>query len=158
MYVFGGFTSSFSSFNDLWKLNLSTKTWSRITVEGRCPIPKAGATMVTYKDKLILFGGLLPPAHGTLYQVIPVNINLRYTKVGALTVWECVDPGSHYLLISASNIHIYNSDGGRFHWGNKPTLMTTIFLSALAVYNSNGEIFQIPCITRMEKLFKISIS
>lgn len=69
MYVFGGFTSSFSSFNDLWKFDLSARTWTRIGVQGKCPVPKAGATMVTYEDKLILFGGLLPPTYGMLYQV-----------------------------------------------------------------------------------------
>ena len=69
MYVFGGFTSHYSSFNDLWKLNLSTRAWSRISVEGKCPIPKACATMVTHGDKLILFGGMLPAMHGSLHQV-----------------------------------------------------------------------------------------
>lgn len=69
MYVFGGFTSSFSSFNDLWRLDLSTRKWSRIGVEGKCPVPKAGASMVTYENKLILFGGQLPSAHNILQQV-----------------------------------------------------------------------------------------
>lgn len=69
MYVFGGFTSSFSSFNDLWTLNLSTKLWTRVRVKGKTPVPKAGATMLTHGDKLILFGGLLPSVHGTVHQV-----------------------------------------------------------------------------------------
>lgn len=81
MYIFGGFTSSYSSFNDLWKLNLSTRTWSRISVEGKCPVPKAGATMVTYGDKLILFGGLLPPMHGILHQVSD-----RFLKIKKITL------------------------------------------------------------------------
>lgn len=69
MYIFGGFTPSYTCFNDLWRFNYTTKTWRRIIAEGDLPLPRAyfslngyeqvNATTGETKYYLILFGGVL---------------------------------------------------------------------------------------------------
>jgi len=68
MYVFGGCTCTSTTFNDLWKLDLGTREWSRILTMGSYPSPKACATMVNYKQSLILFGGWTHPSPYPLHQ------------------------------------------------------------------------------------------
>lgn len=69
MYVFGGCTSSFTTFNDLLRLDLATRTWSRPAPERDTanesygyPRPKAGASIVADEkdNRLIIFGGWKP--------------------------------------------------------------------------------------------------
>lgn len=62
MYVFGGCTCTMTTFNDLWKLDLSTRQWSRLLTMGTYPSPKACATLVHHKNRLLLFGGWSHPA------------------------------------------------------------------------------------------------
>lgn len=52
MYVFGGCTSSMTTFNDLWKLDLNTRMWVRPLTTGAYPSPKACSTLVQYKEML----------------------------------------------------------------------------------------------------------
>jgi F-box protein 42 len=69
MYVFGGCTSTNTTFNDLWKLNLTTRSWVRPLPTGSYPSPKACATLVCYKDSLILYGGWTQSSSSPLHQV-----------------------------------------------------------------------------------------
>ncbi|XP_051977399.1 F-box only protein 42-like [Xyrauchen texanus] len=70
MYVFGGCTQSScnAAFNDLWRLDLNSKEWIRPLASGSYPSPKAGATLVLYKDLLVLFGGWTRPSPYPLHQ------------------------------------------------------------------------------------------
>jgi len=68
MFVFGGCTSTSSTFNDLWELNLSSRTWRRPLSTGTYPSPKACASLVLHDHKLILFGGWTHPSLYPLHQ------------------------------------------------------------------------------------------
>ncbi|XP_024884293.1 F-box only protein 42-like [Temnothorax curvispinosus] len=68
MYVFGGCTATWTTFNDLWQLDLGTRTWVRPITMGNYPSPKACATMLYYKKSLILFGGWSHPSPYPLHQ------------------------------------------------------------------------------------------
>ncbi|RLU22319.1 hypothetical protein DMN91_004597 [Ooceraea biroi] len=68
MYVFGGCTATWTTFNDLWQLDLDTRTWIRPMTMGSYPSPKACATMLHYKKNLILFGGWSHPSPYPLHQ------------------------------------------------------------------------------------------
>lgn len=70
MYVFGGCTQSScnAAFNDLWRLDLNSKEWIRPLASGSYPSPKAGATLVVYKELLVLFGGWTRPSPYPLHQ------------------------------------------------------------------------------------------
>ncbi|XP_053684649.1 F-box only protein 42 [Sabethes cyaneus] len=57
MYVFGGASSYDTTFNDLWRFDLSKRKWIRPISMGSYPSPKAGASLVCYGDLLVLFGG-----------------------------------------------------------------------------------------------------
>lgn len=57
MYVFGGASSYDTTFNDLWRFDLSRREWIRPISMGTYPSPKAGASLVCYADLLVLFGG-----------------------------------------------------------------------------------------------------
>ncbi|XP_076232591.1 F-box protein 42 [Calliopsis andreniformis] len=68
MYVFGGCTATCTTFNDLWRLDLDTRTWVRLITMGSYPSPKACATMLYYKKSFILFGGWSYPSPYPLHQ------------------------------------------------------------------------------------------
>nr|CAD7590731.1 unnamed protein product [Timema genevievae] len=68
MYVFGGCTSTSTTFNDLWSLNLNERCWLRPLTMGNYPTPKACATLVSYQDKLFLFGGWSHPSPYPIFQ------------------------------------------------------------------------------------------
>lgn len=57
MFVFGGCTRGNTTFNDLWTFDLERRCWIRPLISGTHPPPKACASLVRYKRKLILFGG-----------------------------------------------------------------------------------------------------
>ncbi|XP_054159247.1 F-box only protein 42-like [Oppia nitens] len=57
MYVFGGCTIANTTFNDLWRFDLSSRTWIRPIATGTFPSPKACASMAYHNNYLILFGG-----------------------------------------------------------------------------------------------------
>lgn len=93
MYVFGGRTNTMTTFNDLWKLDLSTRKWIRPLTQGEYPSPKASSSMVCHKDMLILFGGWTYPPTFPVHQAcmlfselhvfhIPTN---RWRKLHPLT-------------------------------------------------------------------------
>lgn len=64
MYVYGGGSSAETTFNDLWQFDLSNRKWIRPMTKGIYPSPKASASIVCYKDSLVLFGGWRhPPAN-----------------------------------------------------------------------------------------------
>lgn len=70
MYIFGGCTATWTTtFNDLWRLDLGTRTWIRPVTMGNYPSPKACATMVYHKKNFILFGGWSHPSPYPLHQV-----------------------------------------------------------------------------------------
>ena len=75
MYVFGGCTSTSTTFNDLWRLDLNKRQWIRPLTMGTYPSPKACASLVCYKDALILFGGWTHPSPYPLHQVQNVTPN-----------------------------------------------------------------------------------
>ncbi|XP_014469024.1 PREDICTED: F-box only protein 42 [Dinoponera quadriceps] len=68
MYVFGGCSSTWTTFNDLWRLDLDTRTWVRPVSLGSYPSPKACATMLYYQKSFILFGGWSYPLPYPLHQ------------------------------------------------------------------------------------------
>jgi len=68
LYIFGGCTSSNTTFNDLWRFDLASRQWIRPLATGNYPSPKACATMVAYKETLILFGGYTHPTPYPLHQ------------------------------------------------------------------------------------------
>lgn len=68
MYVFGGCTCTSTTFNDFWKLDLSTRKWVRLLTMGTYPTPKACATLVYYEGTLVLFGGWTHPSPYPLHQ------------------------------------------------------------------------------------------
>ncbi|CAL8073519.1 unnamed protein product [Calicophoron daubneyi] len=57
VYVFGGATNMFTTFNDLWIYDLSTLKWRRLLGEGELPTPRAHARGGFVGDILYLFGG-----------------------------------------------------------------------------------------------------
>lgn len=69
VFVFGGCTSTSTTFNDLWCLEATKRTWSRPMATGNYPSPKACATLVKAEtNKLLLFGGWTHPSLYPLHQ------------------------------------------------------------------------------------------
>lgn len=78
MYIFGGCTTNATSFNDLWKFDLSKRQWIRPLATGTYPVPKAYTTMVDYKDCLIVFGGWTYPCLSQLYQNVTMFNDIHF--------------------------------------------------------------------------------
>ncbi|XP_030377678.1 uncharacterized protein LOC115626441 [Scaptodrosophila lebanonensis] len=68
MYVFGGGSSSDTTFNDLWRFDLTHMRWARPLATGTYPSPKGSASMVAWRDQLVLFGGWRYPSLHPPYQ------------------------------------------------------------------------------------------
>ncbi|XP_053962380.1 uncharacterized protein LOC128865959 [Anastrepha ludens] len=68
MYVFGGGSSSDTTFNDLWRFDLSEMIWERPLSMGSYPSPKGSASIVYWGEQLVLFGGWRYPSLHPPYQ------------------------------------------------------------------------------------------
>lgn len=68
MYIFGGGSSTATTFNDLWRFDLSKREWIRPLSMGTYPSPKACASIVCRNNCLILFGGFRHPSSYPPYQ------------------------------------------------------------------------------------------
>lgn len=68
MYIFGGGSSSDTTFNDLWRFDLSEMRWERPLSMGTYPSPKGSASMVSWREQLVLFGGWRYPSLHPPYQ------------------------------------------------------------------------------------------
>ncbi|XP_065163548.1 F-box only protein 42 [Atheta coriaria] len=90
MYVFGGCTCSMTTFNDLWRLDLSKRLWVRPLTMGTYPSPKACSTMVCYKDSLVLFGGWTYPPSYPLHQSWHLFNELHTYDIKA-NRWTCIN-------------------------------------------------------------------
>nr|XP_027222627.1 uncharacterized protein LOC113814771 [Penaeus vannamei] len=55
-------------FNDLWRFDLGLHGWTRLLTTGTYPSPKAYASMVTWNNCLVLFGGWTHPSLYPLHQ------------------------------------------------------------------------------------------
>ncbi|CAH1989971.1 unnamed protein product [Acanthoscelides obtectus] len=89
MFVFGGCTCHMTTFNDLWRLDLSTRQWVRPLAKGTYPSPKACSSLVRYKDSLVLFGGWAYPPSYPLYQSWHLFDELHVYDIPE-NRWRCV--------------------------------------------------------------------
>ena len=72
VYLFGGEFSSpkqgtFYHYNDFWRLEPSTREWTRIENKGIRPPARSGHRLVYYKNYIILFGGFQDTSQQTKY-------------------------------------------------------------------------------------------
>ncbi|XP_041973103.1 F-box only protein 42 [Aricia agestis] len=93
MYIFGGCTTNATSFNDLWRFDLSRRQWVRPLATGTYPVPKAYTTMVDYKDCLIVFGGWTYPSLSQYYQSVSLFNDIHF---------YCIKTNK-WILINATN-------------------------------------------------------
>ncbi|CAF9906866.1 MAG: hypothetical protein HETSPECPRED_006978 [Heterodermia speciosa] len=72
IYLFGGEFSSpkqgtFYHYNDFWKLEPSTREWTRIETKGKGPPARSGHRMTHFKNYIVLFGGFQDTSQTTKY-------------------------------------------------------------------------------------------
>ncbi|KAJ4296000.1 Kelch repeat-containing protein 3 [Collariella sp. IMI 366227] len=72
IYLFGGEFSSpkqgtFYHYNDFWKLDPTTREWTRLEPKGKTPPARSGHRMTYFKNYIILFGGFQDTANQTKY-------------------------------------------------------------------------------------------
>ncbi|GME25881.1 putative kelch repeats protein [Neofusicoccum parvum] len=72
IYLFGGEFSSpkqgtFYHYNDFWRLDPSSREWTRIETKGKGPPSRSGHRMTYYKNYIILFGGFQDTSQQTKY-------------------------------------------------------------------------------------------
>ncbi|XP_053379608.1 F-box only protein 42-like, partial [Mercenaria mercenaria] len=94
LYVFGGCTATNTTLNDLWRFDLATREWIRPLAMGTYPYPKACASLVVYKDNLVLFGGWSHPTPFPLHQAARFFSELHIYKPST-NRWSHVTTLSH---------------------------------------------------------------
>ncbi|KAI0600915.1 WLM domain-containing protein [Biscogniauxia sp. FL1348] len=72
VFLFGGEFSSpkqgtFYHYNDFWRLEPSSREWTRIETKGKTPPARSGHRMTYYKNYIILFGGFQDTSNQTKY-------------------------------------------------------------------------------------------
>ncbi|KAL2356147.1 putative kelch repeats protein [Cryomyces antarcticus] len=72
VYLFGGEFSSpkqgtFYHYNDFWRLEPSTREWTRLESKGKGPPARSGHRMVYFKNYILLFGGFQDTSQQTKY-------------------------------------------------------------------------------------------
>ncbi|KAA6413278.1 MAG: Kelch repeats protein [Lasallia pustulata] len=72
IYLFGGEFSSpkqgtFYHYNDFWRLEPSTREWTRLESKGKGPPARSGHRMTYYKNYILLFGGFQDTSQQTKY-------------------------------------------------------------------------------------------
>ncbi|KAK3300958.1 uncharacterized protein B0H64DRAFT_449557 [Chaetomium fimeti] len=72
VYLFGGEFSSpkqgtFYHYNDFWKLDPTSREWTKLEPKGKTPPARSGHRMTYFKNYIILFGGFQDTAHQTKY-------------------------------------------------------------------------------------------
>ena len=72
IYLFGGEFSSpkqgtFYHYNDFWRLEPSTREWTRIESKGKSPPARSGHRLIYFKNYIVLFGGFQDTASLTKY-------------------------------------------------------------------------------------------
>ena len=72
IYLFGGEFSSpkqgtFYHYNDFWRLDPSTREWTRLESKGKSPPARSGHRMTYFKNFIILFGGFQDTSQQTKY-------------------------------------------------------------------------------------------
>ena len=72
IYLFGGEFSSpkqgtFYHYNDFWRLDPSTREWTRVEHKGKSPPARSGHRLTYYKNNIILFGGFQDTSSQTRY-------------------------------------------------------------------------------------------
>jgi F-box protein 42 len=105
MYVFGGCTIANTTFNDLWRFDLSTRTWIRPIATGTFPSPKACASLVDYNNHLVLFGGWTHSSPYPIHQEWRIfnHIHLFDTITDR---WSLVVPNSYCPAIAGHSASI----------------------------------------------------
>lgn len=93
MYIFGGCTTNATSFNDLWRFDLSKRQWLRPVATGTYPVPKAYSSMVNYRDSLIVFGGWTYPSNSQYYQIDTMfnEIHFYYVNINKWTLINTIN-------------------------------------------------------------------
>ena len=57
LYVFGGIIPG-SAYNDTWKFDLTTNTWTQLSTSGTTPVARRVMDAIIYNNKLYIFGGI----------------------------------------------------------------------------------------------------
>lgn len=66
IYIYGGESKGGEYLKDIWKFSLKDNQWSEVQIKGEIqPKPRSGHSLITYKDKLVLFGGKTANIHET---------------------------------------------------------------------------------------------
>lgn len=124
VYVFGGCTIANTTFNDLWRFDLSNRTWIRPIATGTFPSPKACASLVEYKNNLILFGGWTHSSPYPIHQEWRLfnHIHIFDTQTDR---WSLIEPKSYCPPIAGHSASIVGDQmvvfGGLQSEPNNPT-------------------------------------
>ncbi|CAD6199344.1 unnamed protein product [Caenorhabditis auriculariae] len=118
-----------ASFNDLWKLDLVSMQWSRVSSQGK-PMPKCKASFVAWKDELVLYGGFRPVPFLSSMRSMTTNCSEVHAYNPETNKWRQIPTvegpslAGHTAVVSGDLMIVY---GG---WGRQTILssLSTIYV------------------------------
>ncbi|MEQ2284854.1 Attractin-like protein 1 [Ameca splendens] len=129
MWVVGGYTFNYSSFQMILNYNLESGVWNTVPISGG-PVPRYGHSLAAYQDDIYMFGGKLEASWGNVTDELWVfNIPSR--------TWQRRSPAAG----SPTQAQVYAVEGHTAHCvqlSTGETVMLVIFgYSPIYSYISN---------------------
>jgi len=110
MYVFGGCSKGKTTFNDLWTFDLSNRQWIRPLIGGNYPPPKACSSLVSYQNKLILFGGWTHKSQDSIHEASWKLFNHIHEFDTSSRKWSLIEPVNQCPPMSGHTASIVNQE------------------------------------------------
>lgn len=143
MWVVGGYTFNYSSFQMILNYNLESGVWNTAPISGG-PVPRYGHSLAAYQDEIYMFGGKLEASWGNVTDELWVfNIPSR--------TWQRRSP----VVGSPAQTQVYAVEGHTAHCvqlNSGETIMLVIFgyspiysyVSSVQEYNLRSKVWLVP--------------
>ena len=97
IYLWGGRNDSQGSCNKMWRFDGRTHSWSLIETTGDEPSGRDGHSMTVWKDKIVIFAGMLDK-----YSYIIEKLGILRLFLGYDSDSECYSNETHFFDITTS--------------------------------------------------------
>ncbi|XP_005804448.1 attractin-like protein 1 [Xiphophorus maculatus] len=143
MWVVGGYTFNYSSFQMILNYNLESGVWNTVPITGG-PVPRYGHSLAAFQDDIYMFGGKLEASWGNVTDELWVfNMPSRS--------WQRRSP----VVGSPAQAHVYAVEGHTAHCvqlSSGETIMLVIFgyspiysyISNVQEYNLRSKVWLVP--------------
>eukprot|EP01136_Pigoraptor_vietnamica_P016895 Opistho-1_new@61340 len=146
MYVYGGYAEEDGVFDDLYKFDVLSHTWSKVNVTGSIPAPRTASQAAVFGSKLVVVGGMLSETDRN-NEVIYIDLALAAPSWVVVTPTGDVPPPctwSTALATSADGFLLYGGVMGTYNSNSMYILNVTTWVWSKVTYNCSGQFYLPP--------------